>query len=133
MKSRKLALSLMFALATAAWPQDVKRTPTRKAPSRPTFVCSNYVWTWRGNGFTTFTFSMKNQSGHDVKSVRYRVLFFDRQGNQIDFAEARTGPIPNGLAHRESVDLDLDTGLSTRKLSSYQKVEVLDLEQDESP
>jgi len=134
MKNWKLAISgVVLALAIAAAPQDVKHSPIRnsKPPQKIPFVCSNYVWTWFQNGLTTFTFSMKNQSGQDVKSVRYRVLFFDRQGKQIDFAEGSTGPIPNGLAHRESVELNFDTGMSTRKISTYQKIEILDFEQNQ--
>jgi hypothetical protein len=132
MKSWKLTVAVLtFAVASAAQTQDTARIPGRssKTPPIPAFVCSNYFWTWFQNGSTTFTFSMKNQSGHDVKTVRYRVLFFDRQGNQIDFAEGTTGPIPNGLAHRESVDLNFDTGMSTRKISTYQKIEILGFEQ----
>ena len=105
-----LSVTLCAHVQTAA--------PTRKTnpAQKPAFVCSNYSWTWYQNGLTTFTFSLKNQSGHDVKKVSFRVLFFDRQGNQIDFAESNTGPIPKGLAQRESVTLDIDTGMSTRKI-----------------
>jgi hypothetical protein len=101
-----------------------------KPHSRPAFVSSNFFWTWYENGLTTFTFSLKNQTGHDVKNVNYRVLFFDRQGSQIHFEESSTGEdvIPSGLARRESVTLDMDTGLSTRKISTSQRVEILNFE-----
>ena len=107
------------------------RGSASRSQTKPAFTTSNYFWTWFQNGSTTFSFSLKNQSGHDVKTVRYRVLFFDRKGSQIDFAEGIAGRIPNGLAHRESVNLDFETGMSTRKMSSYQKVEILRFQQDD--
>ena len=107
--------------------------PTRKNKPTPksAFASSNYVWTWYENGLTRFTFSLKNQSGNDVKDVSFRVLFFDRNGNQVHFEESSTGAddiIPNGLTRRESVTLDMDTGLSVRKVSTLQRVEILGLE-----
>ncbi len=128
----RFSISIVFLLFSTVMYAQVRGstlTPKNKTVPKPAFVCSNYVWSWYQNGLTTFTFSMKNQSGHDVKRVRYRVLFFDRQGSQIDFAESQTEGIPNGLAQRESVTLDFDTGMSTRKLSSSQKVEILDFKE----
>jgi hypothetical protein len=123
-----------LACAIALQSQETKHQTIRagKAALQP-FPTSNTFWTWYENGLTTFSFSIRNQSGHNIKSLRYRVLFFDRKAAQIDFAEGTTGPIPNGLARRESVTLDLDTGMSTRKLSVSSKIEVLGFDQEDSP
>jgi hypothetical protein len=129
-------VALVLAFAPCAVPQIEKHPvgrPGKAAPQKVAFVCSNYVWTWLQNGWTTFTFTLSNQSGKDVERVSYRVLFFDRSGKQIDFAEGFSGPIPNGLGHREAVDLDQGTGMSTRMLSKSQKVEILGFQQAASP
>lgn len=126
-------LTFSLVLSLAALPQVRPGPAARKSqqPTKQPFVSSNFFWSWYPNGLTTFSFSLKNLTGHDVKNVKYRVLFFDRRGEQIDFAESVAGRIPKGLAQRVSVTLDLDTGMSTRKLSTNQRVEILDFDQEE--
>jgi uncharacterized protein YcfL len=130
MKNSKLFIGLL-ALALSVQAQNGRHAAQTRAARKHAFVTSNTFWTWYDNGSTTFSFSIRNQSGHDVKTLRYRVLFFDRKGVQIDFAEGTSGRIPNGLAHRESVTLDFDTGMSTRKLSASSRIEILGFDQDE--
>ena len=65
-----------------------------------------------------------------MNKVRFRVTFFDRQGNQLHFEESETSAvIPNGMTKRESVTLDLDTGVSVRHLSASEKIEILSFNQ----
>ena len=128
----RFRLATFFLLiSTVACAQAGAQARKSKPVPKPAFVCSNYVWTWYGNGLTKFTFSIKNQSGSDVKDIYFRVLFFDRNGTQVHFEESNTGSdvLPNGLTKRESVTLDIDTGLSVRKISTSQKVEILSFEQ----
>jgi hypothetical protein len=120
-------LVVFLFLSTMVCSQECTPTPARK--SKPAFACSHFSWTWDEIGWTTFSFSLKNQSGHDVKSVSYRVLFFDRHGDQIAFEEGRSFSIPNGLAQMQSVLLDRDTGASTRRLRASQKIKILGVEQ----
>ena len=122
-------IAILLFLSAMVYPQSVRRASGDGG--KAAFITSNYAWKWFQNGSTTFTFSLKNQSGHGVKTVHYRVLFFDRHGSQIDFAEGSSSAIPNGLAHRESVDLDFDTGMSTRKLAAYEKIQILGFDQGE--
>jgi hypothetical protein len=119
------------ALANDTQSQSSAPKKAKPAKSEP-FVTSNYFWSWYTNGLTEFSFSLKNRSGNDVKKVRFRVIFYDRQGNQIHFQDSETpaySVIPNGMTERESVALDIATGSSVRHLSASQKVEILGFEQ----
>ena len=126
-----LAVLLFMSTAIFAQKHNTPAMQPSKTVSKAPFVPSHFYWSWYQNGLTSFSFSLKNQSGSDVKWVKYRVLFFDRSGNQIEFVEGLSGPLPNGLAQRQSVDLGVDTGMSTRKLSVSQKVEILDFHEKE--
>ena len=85
--STRFHLPIAFLLMSAHLCAQAHGPVLKSKPhSRPAFVSSNFFWSWYENGLTTFTFSLKNQTGHDVKNVNYRVLFFDRQGT----AEAST-------------------------------------------
>src|SRR5438445_10700321 len=99
----RVLVAFLF-LSTMVCSQQCTPTPSRK--SNPAFACSHFFWTWDEVGWTTFSFSLRNQSGHDVKSVRYRVLFFDRHGEQIAFEDGWSSGIPNGLAQMQKVLLD---------------------------
>jgi hypothetical protein len=116
---------MLFAISTSLCAQARKKKPAPKPP----FVCSSFFWTWYENGLTNLSFSIKNQSGTDLKNVEFRVLFFDRFGKQVHFQESNTRDvIPTGMTERASITLDLDTGLSVRKISTTQKVEILNFE-----
>jgi hypothetical protein len=132
MHSKNLGIAFCFLLTTQ--PLIAQDVPTQsavnkaKAAIKSAFPTSSYSWKWFTNGYTEFSFSLKNQSGTDVRGVHYRVIFFDRQGNQLDFEDGVcTELIPKGLAKRQLVSLT--DGASVRSLAGSEKIEILSFEQ----
>jgi hypothetical protein len=90
------AICLSAQQQPAANPKWVPASPKSKPTPKPTPISAyNFRWTTYQNGWAELSFSLRNNLKTDVKNVKFRVIFFGRDGEPIHYAAAEVlGTIP---------------------------------------
>ena len=125
--SRQKALRLFSAfvlLATPCLAAQQQKSPAKKPKLAP-ITASNYQWTTYKNGWAELSFSLRNNTKSEVQKVKYRVIFYRRNGEPIHFEDGDVlGGIPPGLAVQETKTI-MEGGLNLYHSTAKLRVEII--------
>lgn len=112
---------VLLLIATSALAQ--------KKPSIDPITSLNLRWTTYQNGWADLSFSLHNNTQEDVKNVKYRIVFYDRNREPIHYEDGTIQEIPAKLSVQR-VHKILLGGVSLKESTASIKVVIRSFEKE---
>ena len=95
--------AIVFLLFAGVVQAQKPHKPAATKPRDPV-AGTNYQWRHDSHGQNYLSFSVRNDLDIDLVSVKYRIIFYDKNREPVDYLDGEVQRIPAGLAvHQEQL------------------------------